>query len=99
MVSTFFFALLTNRAYFAYWSPNNPFPLQRLFEQPYIDWRYDPLTADAVFKNKSLHTTHRRFSTQAIKTTDATDEILFKDGPETNWTMMLNETVGVFIWV
>ncbi|KAI9024947.1 hypothetical protein CLU79DRAFT_790398 [Phycomyces nitens] len=49
MVSTFFYALLTDRAYLAYWDPTNPVPLEDLFEKPSIDWSYDPNQLKELF--------------------------------------------------
>lgn len=51
MISTFFYALLTDRAYFAYWDGENPFSLDILFEKPYVDWHYDMDTLEELFTN------------------------------------------------
>ncbi|RUS32852.1 hypothetical protein BC938DRAFT_474049 [Jimgerdemannia flammicorona] len=93
MISTFFYSLLTKRTYFSYWSPTNPFPLQRLFDSPFIDWRYDPDGFDAVFDNKSPQTTYKDVVTLNAKL-DGMDKIYFKDGPTTQWETMWNETVA-----
>ncbi|KAI7870039.1 hypothetical protein BDF14DRAFT_1778694 [Spinellus fusiger] len=52
MVSTFLYALLTDRAYLAYWEPGNPIKLETLFEKPNVDWSYDPEKLAALFKKK-----------------------------------------------
>ncbi|KAL0078085.1 hypothetical protein J3Q64DRAFT_1767625, partial [Phycomyces blakesleeanus] len=38
MISTFFFALITDRAYLANWAEGNPIPLELLFDRPNVDW-------------------------------------------------------------
>lgn len=98
MISTFFFSLITGRAYFAYWSPTNPFSLQRLFEQPFIDWRYDDAAFASVFDDKTTQTSHREVKTLNAKW-EAMDSVYFKDGPETDWETMWQESVSVFNYV
>ncbi|KAG2186502.1 hypothetical protein INT44_002724 [Umbelopsis vinacea] len=51
MISTFFHALMTDKAYFAYWDGENPFSLDILFEKPYINWHYDMDTMEELFTN------------------------------------------------
>lgn len=51
MISTFFHALMTDKAYFAYWDGENPFSLDILFEKPYINWHYEMDTMEELFTN------------------------------------------------
>ena len=50
MVSTFFYALLTDRAYLANWQ--DPLPLETLFEKPSIDWSFEPSEMRELFNKK-----------------------------------------------
>ncbi|KAI8060067.1 hypothetical protein BC940DRAFT_281353 [Gongronella butleri] len=50
MISTFFYALLTKRAYLAHWAPENPIPLEYLFDQPYVNWTHEPSELRKVFE-------------------------------------------------
>ncbi|KAI9495968.1 hypothetical protein BDB00DRAFT_953602 [Zychaea mexicana] len=50
MVSTFFYGLLTDRAYLAHWE--DPLPLETLFEKPSIDWSFDPKEMRELFDKK-----------------------------------------------
>ncbi|KAI9270650.1 hypothetical protein BDA99DRAFT_502358 [Phascolomyces articulosus] len=51
MVSTFFYGLLTDRAYLAHWQ--DPLPLETLFEKPSIDWSFDPKEMRQLFDKKN----------------------------------------------
>jgi hypothetical protein len=58
MVSTFFFALMTGRAFLMYW--DQPTSLESLFDAPSINWttpqhlKYEPTTINSFNKNKSI---------------------------------------------
>ncbi|KAI8391809.1 uncharacterized protein BYT42DRAFT_558149 [Radiomyces spectabilis] len=49
MISTFFYGLITDRAYLAHWANGNPIPLELLFEKPNIDWSFDPIEMRRLF--------------------------------------------------
>jgi hypothetical protein len=52
MTSTFLFALLTDRAFLADWQI--PFPLDKIFDSPNIDWNYDSLEFDKSIKDLQI---------------------------------------------
>ncbi|KAI9280712.1 hypothetical protein BY458DRAFT_500129 [Sporodiniella umbellata] len=49
MISTFFYALLTDRAYLLNWADNNPLPLEDVWERPHIEWSHDPKEMELLF--------------------------------------------------
>ncbi|KAG2173594.1 hypothetical protein INT43_005012 [Umbelopsis isabellina] len=94
MISTFFYALLTDRAYFAYWDDENPFSLDILFEKPFIDWHYEKSAMDQLFIGD---VDDDYFGTQPVDTLNAKwptmENTLFPDGASQNfsdlWTASL----------
>lgn len=94
MISTFFYALLTDRAYFSYWDDENPFSLDILFEKPFIDWHYDKPAMDQLFIGE---VDDAYLSTQQVDTLNAKwptmENTLFPDGASQNfsdlWTASL----------
>ncbi|KAG0174484.1 hypothetical protein DFQ28_008785 [Apophysomyces sp. BC1034] len=68
MISTFFYALLTDRAYLAHWKGENPVALETLFEKPNIDWSYDPDQMQALFRsNDSSMLSYKQVNTLNAK--------------------------------
>ncbi|CAO3700349.1 unnamed protein product [Rhizopus stolonifer] len=51
MISTFFYALLTDRAYLLNWAEMNPLPLEDVWERPYIEWSHDPKEMELLFSD------------------------------------------------
>ncbi|KAI9281529.1 hypothetical protein BY458DRAFT_531462 [Sporodiniella umbellata] len=51
MISTFLYALLTDRAFLLNWAEMNPLPLEDVWEKPFIDWSHDPDQMQALFQN------------------------------------------------
>ncbi|KAJ2957618.1 hypothetical protein NQZ79_g6709 [Umbelopsis isabellina] len=94
MVSTFFTALITDRAYYAYWEPHNPFELETAFEAPNINWTYDMDTMQGIYDNTSVMTSRRILDTMNLKYS-MLNSMVFPDGPETNFTDLWPESVGV----
>ena len=93
MVSTFFTALITDRAYYAYWEPHNPFELETAFEAPNINWTYDIDTMRRIYDNTSVMTSRRFLDTINVKL-PALDEMLFKTGADTNFSQLWPESVS-----
>ncbi|OAD80504.1 hypothetical protein PHYBLDRAFT_61555 [Phycomyces blakesleeanus NRRL 1555(-)] len=89
MVSTFFYALLTDRAYLAYWEPTNPVPLEDLFEKPSIDWSYNPNQLKELFTKENLLLSFSEvdmlnYNWKSIGNT------LFPNGPSQNFHQLWN---------
>ncbi|KAI8142183.1 hypothetical protein BJV82DRAFT_615859 [Fennellomyces sp. T-0311] len=79
MVSTFFYALLTDRAYLANWQ--DPLPLETLFEKPSIDWSFNPSEMRDLFDKKN----DKYLSYQSVNTLNqkwgSIGRTVFPDGP------------------
>jgi hypothetical protein len=54
MLSTFFYALMTNRGFLMNWQKSNPTSLESVFEQPNINWSFDPKEMKALYNTKTL---------------------------------------------
>jgi hypothetical protein len=93
MVSTFFTALITDRAYYAYWEPHNPFELETAFEAPNINWTYDVDTFNRIYDNTSIMTSRRFLDTINVKH-GYLDSMLFGGGADTNFTELWPESVS-----
>ncbi|CAO3693501.1 unnamed protein product [Umbelopsis ramanniana] len=92
MVSTFFTALITDRAYYAYWEPHNPFELETAFEAPNINWTYDVDTFNRIYDNTSVMTSRRFLDTINVKL-GYLDNMLFGGGADTNFTELWPESL------
>ncbi|KAF7722281.1 hypothetical protein EC973_003465 [Apophysomyces ossiformis] len=90
MISTFFYALLTDRAYLAHWKGKNPVALETLFEKPNIDWSYDPGKMQALFRSKrsSMLTYQQVNSINA--NWGALGKLLFPSGSAQNFSHLWN---------
>ncbi|CAO3589188.1 unnamed protein product [Absidia cylindrospora] len=53
MISTFFFALLTNRGYLMNWQKGDPTPLESVFEKPVINWSFNPKEMKQLYNTGS----------------------------------------------
>ncbi|KAI8976812.1 hypothetical protein BDB01DRAFT_764543 [Pilobolus umbonatus] len=92
MISTFFYALLTNRTYLLNWSSMNPLPLEAIWERPHIDWSHDPEEMEQLFTDDSnpflgyqkVDTLNRNYTSMG--------EVLFPNGPETDFDDLWNGT-------
>ncbi|KAF7731593.1 hypothetical protein EC973_009357 [Apophysomyces ossiformis] len=81
MISTFFYALLTDRAYLAHWADGNPVPLEILFGQPNVNWTYEPQEMKHIFdKENDALLNYQQVDTLNQKY-PALKGILFPDGP------------------
>ncbi|CAM0141597.1 unnamed protein product [Umbelopsis sp. WA50703] len=92
MVSTFFTALLTDRAYYAYWEPHNPFELETAFEAPNINWTYDMETMHRIYDNTSVMTSRNFLDTMNLKY-PILNSMVFPNGPDTNFTELWPESL------
>lgn len=93
MISTFFYALLTDRAYLAHWADANPIPLEVLFERPNIDWSYDPKEMKELFNQPDKGLTHQDVDTLNQKY-PVLGQTLFPNGPTQDFHELWNGTVG-----
>lgn len=93
MISTFFYALLTDRAYLAHWADANPIPLEVLFERPNIDWSYDPKEMKELFNQPDKGITHQDVDTLNQKY-PVLGRTLFPNGPTQDFHELWNGTVG-----
>ncbi|KAI9277256.1 hypothetical protein BDA99DRAFT_545222 [Phascolomyces articulosus] len=91
MISTFFYGLLTGRAYLAHWADANPIPLETLFEKPYVDWSYKPQEMKELFTNKEQGYTYQQVDTLNQKY-PVLGKTLFPDGPLQNFDDLWNGT-------
>ncbi|CAO3588906.1 unnamed protein product [Absidia cylindrospora] len=91
MISTFFYALLTNRAYLAHWANENPIPLEILFEQPNVNWTYQPNQMKTLFTSQPEN---ELMSFQQVDTLnqnyDGLGSIMFRDGPSQDFAELWN---------
>ncbi|KAI8376520.1 uncharacterized protein BYT42DRAFT_498374 [Radiomyces spectabilis] len=90
MISTFFYALLTNRAYLAYWEPTNPLPLEEVFERPHIDWRFNPEEMRTLFdrQNQSM-LSYKSINTLNVKW-GAIGRLMFPNGANQDFKQLWN---------
>ncbi|KAG1194490.1 hypothetical protein G6F36_000175 [Rhizopus arrhizus] len=92
MISTFFYALLTDRAYLLHWAERNPLPLEAIWERPYIDWSHDPKEMELLFSDgenpllgyQKVNLLNRKYN-DLIAT-------VFPDGGNTEFKDLWNET-------
>lgn len=100
MISTFFYALLTNRAYLAHWANENPIPLEILFEQPHVNWTYHPNQMKSLFTSQPAN---ELLSFQQVDTLnqnyDGLGSIMFRDGPSQNFAELWNASVSLSIYL
>lgn len=95
MISVFFYALLTDRAYLAHWQDANPVLLEDLFERPNIDWSFDPDEMRKLFDSK----TNSRFLTyEPLNSLNQKwgpiGRMMFPKGPSQNFKDLFNASVS-----
>jgi hypothetical protein len=94
MISTFFYALITNRAYLAHWADENPIPLEILFEQPHVNWTYNPKEMKSLFSSNN----NELLSFQQVDTLnqnyDGLGGIMFRDGVSQDFDELWNASVS-----
>ncbi|KAI8139663.1 hypothetical protein BJV82DRAFT_543928 [Fennellomyces sp. T-0311] len=91
MISTFFYGLLTGRAYLAHWADANPIPLETLFEKPHIDWSYDPQEMKKLFSKPEEGYTYEQVDTLNQKY-PVLGKTIFPDGPLQDFDNLWNGT-------
>ncbi|KAL4208383.1 hypothetical protein AB4K20DRAFT_1910597 [Rhizopus microsporus] len=92
MISTFFYALLTDRAYLLHWHEMNPLPLEDVWEQPHIKWSHDPKEMEDLFRDdenpllgyQNVDILNRKY--------DDLTHTMFPDGGNTDFKELWNET-------
>ncbi|KAI7898120.1 uncharacterized protein BX663DRAFT_525793 [Cokeromyces recurvatus] len=92
MISTFFYALLTDRAYLLNWAAMNPLPLEAIWERPYIDWSHDPEEMEALFTNDINPFLGYQKVDLLNKKLRVLNSIMFPDGGNTDFKELWNET-------
>lgn len=93
MISTFFYALLTDRAYLLNWAEMNPLPLEDVWERPHIEWSHDPKEMELLFsdeENPLLGYQKVDLLNRKYKDLTAT---MFPDGGNTEFKDLWNGTV------
>ncbi|KAL7320834.1 hypothetical protein PS15m_000681 [Mucor circinelloides] len=92
MISTFFYALLTDRAYLLNWAPMNPLPLEAIWERPHVDWSHDPEEMEALFTDDTNPLLgYQKVDTLNKKLKNLTT-IMFPDGGNTELKELWNGT-------
>lgn len=92
MISTFFYALLTDRAYLLNWAEMNPLPLEDVWERPHVEWSHDPKDMELLFtdsENKWLG--YQKVDMLNRKYKNLTD-FIFPDGGNTELKDLWNGT-------
>lgn len=102
MISVFFYALLTDRAYLAHWHETAPIPLETLFEKPHINWSYEPIETKSAFDKNTELLSYEQINTLNVKW-GPLGRLLFPDGREQNFKKLWNASVCIigptqFIW-
>ncbi|KAI8096348.1 uncharacterized protein BX664DRAFT_355719 [Halteromyces radiatus] len=90
MISTFFYALITRRAYFAHWADENPIPLEILFEQPHVNWTYDPNEMRSLFNTEDNELLGYQQVDTLNQKYDGLGTIMFPDGPSQDFNDLWN---------
>lgn len=94
MISTFFYALLTDRAYLAHWADGNPIPLETLFEKPNINWSFEPYEMRELFDRPEDGLTFQEVDTLNQKY-EVLGRTMFPDGSQTDFRKLWNGTVSI----
>ncbi|ORX51186.1 hypothetical protein DM01DRAFT_1384444 [Hesseltinella vesiculosa] len=92
MISTFFFALLTQRAYLANWAPENPIPLEYLFEQPFVNWTHKPSELKLIFDVPDNELLGFQYVDTLNQNYDSIGKSVFPDGPSQDFEKLWNGT-------
>ncbi|CAO3619989.1 unnamed protein product [Cunninghamella blakesleeana] len=90
MISTLFYALITNRAYLAHWADENPIPLELLFEQPNIQWSYDPKEMESIFNHEDNDYLGLEKVDTLNKKYNDLGEVIYPDGPNQDFNDLWN---------
>jgi hypothetical protein len=93
MISTFFYALITDRTYFINWDEHNPLPLELVWERPYINWTHSPAEMEQVFSQKNRLLGYQKADMLNQKLPILKSFMLPKGG-KTDFNQLWNETVS-----
>ncbi|GAA5814143.1 hypothetical protein MFLAVUS_007636 [Mucor flavus] len=93
MISTMFYALLTDRAYLLNWAEMNPLPLEAVLERPHVEWSHDPEEMEALFTDEDNELLGYQKVDTLNKKAKVLKQIIFPDGGEhTEWKDLWNGT-------
>lgn len=92
MISTMFYALLTDRAYLLNWHDLNPLPLEAIWERPHIEWSHDPEEMEALFTNDDNELLGYQKVDTLNKKHKVLTQIIFPDGGNTELKDLWNGT-------
>lgn len=99
MISTMFYALLTDRAYLLNWAEMNPLPLEAVLERPHVEWSHDPEEMEALFTDENNELLGYQQVDTLNKKAKILTQIIFPDGGEhTEWKDLWNGTVKCFFF-
>lgn len=93
MISTMFYALLTDRAYLLNWSPLNPLPLETIWERPHVEWAHDPEEMEALFTDEKNPLLGYQKVDTLNKKFKVLTSMMFPDGGNTELKDLWNGTV------
>lgn len=96
MISTMFYALLTDRAYLLNWAELNPLPLEAIWERPHIEWSHDPEEMEALFTDEKNELLGYQKVDTLNKKLKVLTQILFPDGGNTELKDLWNGTVSCY---
>ncbi|CAO3635511.1 unnamed protein product [Cunninghamella blakesleeana] len=86
MISTFFYALLTDRGFLMHWQEGNPTTLEDVFEKPNIDWSFNPTEMKKTYnKDGYLSVNTLNFGWEKIR------QAIFPDGPDQDFNELWKE--------
>jgi hypothetical protein len=107
MVSTFFYALLTNRGYLMNWQKGDPTTLEDVFEKPTINWSFNPREMKKLYSTGKKGSKGRNFkfvNTLNFKWENIR-ETMFPDGPSQDFNelwkakvKLSKKEIGVLIY-
>ncbi|ORX46525.1 hypothetical protein DM01DRAFT_1339532 [Hesseltinella vesiculosa] len=86
IVSTFFYALMTDRGFLMSWPEGDPARLESVFEKPTIDWSFDPSEMRSLYKKPGYQTVNTlNFNWQRIR------GVMFPQGPSQDFNQLWPE--------
>ncbi|KAI8068247.1 hypothetical protein BC940DRAFT_299512 [Gongronella butleri] len=88
IVSTFFYAMMTDRGFLMNWQEGNPAALESIFEKPRIDWTFNPDDMRDLYRKpgRGYHTVDMlNFNW------DRTRNTMFPDGPSQDFNQLWPE--------
>ncbi|KAI9306923.1 hypothetical protein BJ944DRAFT_159010 [Cunninghamella echinulata] len=77
-------------AYLAHWADENPIPLEILFEQPNIQWSYDPKEMTSIFRSNDNDYLGLEKVDTLNKKYDDLGDVIFPNGPTQDFNDLWN---------